>query len=531
MKAKHTLVAFLVLAGLAAYVFMFERGDRWEEGQVHNLPTKDATRVEVTTADGSMVIEKRGDEWYLTSPGKGLAREDDVERMVEAVGKFTPKGKREGEDLSDVAYGLTDPAVKAKVSYGSKSSELWIGEEAVAGEFYARVPGDDSLYFIEAIKKTDLEKKAEDLREKQIAKFEVADARKVQLSFDGDTVVLENDPEPAEEEDLPPTSRWRLTRPITAKADKFAAENVTRKISNLRAEEFVDDPPATSGAEGDDFGFGDPQMTATVSLEEGKDITVLLGKTIERAAEEEDDDDGWDDPAVDEDEEEKEPDRFVYVRRQGRDETFLVKADVLDDLRKSPSDLRDKKLTDFVVGDVTAFTLKRRDGASFAGEKSDDAWQVRALGGAKSAEADNFRTESLFYDIQDLRAEDFVDDADFSNLALYGLDDPAITIELTVDDDRQRNGKKQTIVVHVGNRIVVEPDGEAEDAAVDGDEEPEPEARYYVRLGDEQLIVLVDAADIEELHGELADFEKEPTSGSPDDGFDFGSGGEFTLPE
>ena len=123
-------------------------------------------------------------------------------------------------------------------------------------------------------------------------------------------------------------------------------------------EEFVDTP-----ATGDDpYGLAKPSVKTTARLEKGnKEVTVLFGREIEKKK----DDAATKTTSPTSPPPSATPEKLVYCQRAGRDEVFLVKADVLKDLRKTANDLRDKKLAEFEIKDVEGFSLRRRDGVSF----------------------------------------------------------------------------------------------------------------------------------------------------------------------
>jgi len=480
MKTKHTVVALVILLGLGAYVAFFERGEKPAEGQILNFDPKAATKLEVVRGTDTLVIEKRGDDWVMTQPVKGMANPDTVESMVKALARFKPTGSREGEDLNDAHYGLSSAAIKATAWFGDRKVSLHIGAETAGNEFYASIPGDPKLYFVSSMTKTDLEKKPEDLRDKNVARFKLEEVRQFQVQFDGNDIAMENDPEPGESKDVPGPNHWTLTQPVKAKASTTAADDLVRKVQNLMVEEFVDTP-----ATGDDpYGLAKPSVKTTARLEKGnKEVTVLFGREIEKKK----DDAATKTTSPTSPPPSATPEKLVYCQRAGRDEVFLVKADVLKDLRKTANDLRDKKLAEFEIKDVEGFSLRRRDGVSFAGKKAGEDWQVSA-GSAKAVKADKFKTEDLFYDTKNLEAAEFVEKP--AALSQYGLDKPAITLELSM-----ARGKKP-VLLKIGNK--------------QGD-------KYYAQVGDDPAVVLVLATSVDRFPKAIADFEAEAPKSSDTD--------------
>jgi hypothetical protein len=121
------------------------------------------------------------------------------------------------------------------------------------------VEAEDSLL-------SDLEKEAEELREKEVANFYSWEANRLHLKMGEIDWELVKDEE----------NNWHFESPIKEEADKSKIQTFIRKIESLEAEEFIDPPLSLK-----DYGLDNPQGEVKIWVKEDeekvKEITVLIG--------------------------------------------------------------------------------------------------------------------------------------------------------------------------------------------------------------------------------------------------------------
>ncbi|MEW5902670.1 MAG: DUF4340 domain-containing protein, partial [Acidobacteriota bacterium] len=130
---------------------------------------------------------------------------------------------------------------------------------------YATTSISPKIITAEAQVLTDLEKKIEDLREKQVVVFNSWEAQKIQIQKSGLTIVLAKDKE----------DQWRFEDEAKEEADRSKVETFIRQVENLEAAEFIDSPVNLQ-----DFGLAPPQAQITVWVKDGeteKEFQVLVG--------------------------------------------------------------------------------------------------------------------------------------------------------------------------------------------------------------------------------------------------------------
>ncbi len=410
MRWRSTIAAALVFAALLAWVLTQEKHRVPEKEEVFGIDPALAQSLRIDRADEpTIVLEKQGDGWVITEPFRGLADPDEVDRLIKAVAELKPTSSRENIDLNSEDFGLTDAALTATLTTtDGRQVQVIVGDETPLGsERYARVSGarrrggDDKLYVVSAMLRTTLWKKPEQLRDKKVARFESDDVVGVDLSHGDQEIVLAR---ATGEEDV----KWRMTAPLQVVADEWSSKSLVDALRDLRAQDFLTEEKTDA-----ELGLDEPQARVTLTMADGSTLTVSFGKTAELEI--------GDPPSST---------NIVYTRTSQRDEVLLVKADVLDKVRKSAFDLRDKSVLRFDRADVQRIVVQRSKGLSFTVARRPEGWRVEK---PRSFDARQSVIDDILWDLEDLSAVKFVtESADRAKLRECGLAVPqtAITIHL-----------------------------------------------------------------------------------------------------
>jgi hypothetical protein len=136
-------------------------------------------------------------------------------------------------------YGLDKPATQITFIAGSARSSLLLGSKTPEGQFYAKDASRPLVFTVEASLSDDVSKTPEDFRPKDVYEFRTFTGTRFEITRDAQTVVFEKK---KEKESDPET--WVQTQPPPAKAiDTSKIEDFLSKMSNLRAQSFVDALP------------------------------------------------------------------------------------------------------------------------------------------------------------------------------------------------------------------------------------------------------------------------------------------------
>ena len=218
------------------------------------------------------------------------------------------------------------------------------------------------------------------------------------------------------------TDNWQLTEPLHADADSEKVSQMLDDILNKRVKQTLE---VTELAQ---YRLDVPSITLSLSTEgDLPTATFLIGKKAINFS--------------------------VYVKEKSETHIFLIESSALDDLTKSPTDLRDRSVLKFNPETVSSIQFKHWDAGSTSQsstincEKRDETWHVIH---PLEAKADTQDIEDLLSELRSLKVSTFeADGADTkAQLEKLGLDAPRIQVELT---DRNK-----TYAIDIGASIPAE---------------------------------------------------------------------------
>ncbi len=197
---------------------------------------------------------------------------------------------------------------------------------------------------------------------------------------------------------------WHLKRPFQADADSEKVNQMLDDILNKRVKQTLEVPELTQ------YGLDTPSITLSLWTEQGSPAvtTFLIGKKAISFS--------------------------VYVKEKFESQIFLIESSALDDLTKSPADLRSRSVITFNTETVSNIQLasaisSRRSAVS---KRSDGTWFVTH---PIEAKADIQEIEDILSELRALQVSTFEADGADANvpaqLEKSGLDNPRIQMKLT----------------------------------------------------------------------------------------------------
>jgi Domain of unknown function (DUF4340) len=209
-------------------------------------------------------------------------------------------------------------------------------------------------------------------------------------------VTLEN---PKGTADLARTKdQWVVTRPFAAPAARYTVSDLLDGVLGIVPQRTVADKTSDWAA----YGLARPDTRVTLRSQDGKSVTLELGKASPVSG-------------------------GIYARTVPGDAVYLVDASARDTVTKSPADMRQKTLADFANADVQAVRIASAVGTLAVDRVGTDRWRLE---GARPWPADDFKVTDMFFPITTSDAKAFHDAV--RDLAPYGLDHPAVTVDLTL---------------------------------------------------------------------------------------------------
>lgn len=203
------------------------------------------------------------------------------------------------------------------------------------------------------------------------------------------------------------TGNWHLKNPFQADADPEKVNQMLDDLLNKRVKQTLE---VTALAQ---YGLDTPSITLSLWTEQASPAAVFsIGKKAINFS--------------------------VYVKEKSETHIFLIESSALDDLTKSPTDLRDRSVIKFNTETVSNIQLASSAAdatsqpSSLNCEKRDGTWRVTH---PIEAKADTQEIEDILSELRSLQVSTYeADPADANTpaqLEKTGLDIPRIQIELT----------------------------------------------------------------------------------------------------
>ncbi len=401
MKFRHTLILLLVAGALLAYVGLVERDRKTTKEtaqastQVVEFDRDKITSVTIKNPETKIEFAKEGQYWRMQAdPIKDRADSMTLTQLFTTMETLRHDAVIEPEKPKDEhkEYGVADADTKVTFSgEGEKPLELLIGHDAaVEGKVYARVNGDDTVFVISNALKTQLNKKADEFRDRKLTELAAQQVTKLAVKTkDGETEFERKD------------NHWAITKPLQARGDDSKINDLIAQATTARIDTFVADPNLVTA------GLAEPRGTVTFHTEGAEKPVVLeIG-----------------DAPKDEKDKEK-----LYVKLSTRDSIVIVPKDVEKIATTGPNELRDRSLLRVESDIVDRITIEPAGKEKLVLARKGESW-VRKVG-EQELPTNAALPARILSDLQSTQVTNFVSDT-ATNLAEYGLDEPAVKVTLS----------------------------------------------------------------------------------------------------
>jgi hypothetical protein len=258
---RIVLLASFLKSSLEKKVSDFRQKD------IFRFEPDDVGSVTLKAKEISWQARKKEAEWYLESPMKALAKKSRVEDILRALSNLRAKEfvVEQKQDAEITQFGLKEPEYVVALSLPAKNQEVVFSLHKKDETVYATTSISPKIITAEGQVLSDIEKKVEDLREKQVVVFNSWEASKVSLRKGNLSLTAVKDKD----------NKWLFEGPAKEEADGSRVETFIRRIESLEAIEFIDSP-----ADLQTYGLAQPQAEVTVWTKDGeteKQFRVLVG--------------------------------------------------------------------------------------------------------------------------------------------------------------------------------------------------------------------------------------------------------------
>lgn len=251
----------------------------FREKRIFKFETDDVLGIKLRSGEIRWEAEKKEEEWFLKNPVESLAEKSDISSLLSSLSDLRAKEfvSEEKTDEELKKFKMDTPEHTITLQMPLENQEVTFFIQKTDDKLYATSSLSPKIVEVEDTILSKLEKDPREMREKEVADFYTWEVNKVFVeSGDLSLTVIED------EED-----KWHFDSAEGEEADKDKIEEFIRKIEGLEAEAFIDPPINLK-----EYGLEPPEAKVTVWVKEdedtSKEISVLIGKTLQDDVDQED---------------------------------------------------------------------------------------------------------------------------------------------------------------------------------------------------------------------------------------------------
>ncbi len=444
MNWKTTIVLAAIALGVFVYLRFFELkqpGTQEARRQAQNIVNFDRDKIDgivILNGDEKIELRRRDNRWRLETPIKDQADSSLIDNLLSDLGNWQKEGtisaKEIDADKSKLAeYGLNRPKLRLKLLGQDKPPAILFGKDAaLEGKMYVRFENSKETYLAGQTIKKDIDKKAEEFRDRKLTDLITAQVSRVILK------TLTGEMELQKKGD-----HWEILKPLRAPGDDQKIGDLIVQVTASRIQQFVADDHGDLRP----YGLAEPRGAITLFAQEDHQGQLLqIGGVPEKQKDE------------------------IYVRFAPRGFVYTLPKKIEEILNTKPDDLRDRHLVRVDTNILDRITIDAPGKGKTVLARKDNNWTIASR---DNAPANSGEVRRLIDTLQNERVTKFVEDV-ASDLPKYGLDKPQLQLTLSSfaseNTAESKAGEQPFATVTFGK--------------VDGD-------NVYARLADEPFVVAV----------------------------------------
>lgn len=239
LKAKSTVILFLILAALAAYLAWVELpGQRKAEDEerlaqrIVAFEPEAVTELSIRYPTSEIKMTRITENWKIHSPLEYPADAREVETFIATLTDQSATRVLEEAEPNLADYGLDAPAIDIEFGLAGNRERVLVGSEgSLPNTLFLRRESDGKILITPAWIKGSLTRKPYDFRDKKVVRFDRAEVTHLQLKFSKNDYLLESH-----------GGVWTGVRPRPFAADPDVVGNILLALENMRASGFIDLP-------------------------------------------------------------------------------------------------------------------------------------------------------------------------------------------------------------------------------------------------------------------------------------------------
>lgn len=357
------------------------------------------TKVALFYPNKQVVCERKGkDEWQLIEPLRTAADNSSVSALLDRLStlqarEFVVESPKKNQLVS---CQLDKPGVQVQIwlKGREKPLTLTVGKrhETQVTKYYARTSRFPAIVLVDEFDLKDIRKTDSDLRSKRVLVFKKDNVERLTIRYNGVEIELRKRKEGEE-------TRWQMLKPIKAPADTWRVDDILWALDGAEAEGFIDKPQDLSA-----YGLDKPQFELSL-WEKGRKEPKTVWLSMK--------------------------DKTAYLRTSEGETVYKVRTALLDDLKKSPNDLRDLQVVKFDRNDAEEISMRWGGKRVKLVKRSERNWEMVE---PKRKSASWTTVDSILFELESMRAEKWVAEKPAPE---HGLDKPQLVAEVKLKKGRK----------------------------------------------------------------------------------------------
>jgi hypothetical protein len=461
MNWRTTLVLAAIVLAVFAYFRFFElKQPDTEEAkrQAQNVVNFERAKIDgvvIQNGDDKIEMRRRDSKWRLEAPIKDQADGSLIENLLSDLENWqkdaTISAKEIEADKSKLSeYGLNKAKLRLKLLGQDRPPEIFFGKDAaLEGKMYVRLDDSKETFLAAQTVKKDIEKKAEEFRDRKLTDLSTAQVSRVFLKSPVGEMELERR-----------NDHWEILRPLRARGDDQKITDLVAQVTTAQIQQFVADDHGNLHP----FGLLEPRGAITLFTRDDKQGQLLQIGGIPQKAKDQ-----------------------VYVRSASRGFVYTLPKKIEEVLNTRPDDLRDRHLVRIDTNILDRITIGAPGKGEIVLARKNENWTIASH---NNVPANSGEIRRLIDTLQNEQVTKFVEDV-ASNLPKYGLDKPQLRLTLSSfaseNTAETKAGEQPFATITFGK--------------IDGD-------NVYVRLADEPFIVAIRRGLIDQISTDAAQWQE-----------------------
>jgi uncharacterized protein DUF4340 len=403
MRGLRSLILLIVVAlplGWFAYRdYQKPAGDDGpKKDKVFTVESDKIDEISVKSEGGERTrLQKSGTEWKIASAADAKPDTGEISGLTSNLSSLELERVVDENPPDLKEYGLAQPRIEVAFKSGGQEHTLLIGQKTPPGtDLYAKRADDKKVFLIPSHIEGTFNKSTYDLRDKSVVKVDRDKLDALEFTA-GDR----------SSRFVRPAGEWQIAAPVQARADFSAIEGLVSRLAGLQMKSLVDTPEADPKK----YGLDKPAATVKFGSGSSQATVVLGGKAAEGT---------------------------IYARDLSRPSIFTVESNVLDELKKDPSEYRQKDLFDARSFNATRIEIVRA-GQTHTFEKTktknkegqdEEKWRQVS---PQTRELDQASFDALVSALTGIRATGFVD----APAAAKALATPELAVTIKFDEGKK----------------------------------------------------------------------------------------------